>query len=570
MKRSPPSLAARLLGRRLSGRALSTVLSLLRTPALARAVSRLMATQLGLEDLGRLGEAARRDPPLDVRPLAARPPRTGDDQHLGPLPVPQDWPIGCAALQAAYAAGATDPVAVLARLLRAAQGLGPRSPLCAAAPGAEEAALASAERHRRGAARSPLDGIPVTIKEEIAIAGLPLRLGARFTSEAKATRDGTLVARLRAAGAVVAAQTKMTEYGLSPLGASAQQSLPTNPHAPGRAAGGSSTGAAVAVALGLGPLSIGGDGGGSIRIPAALCGVFGLKPTFGRVPRTGDPLGGTLDHLGPLGASVQDLAACLDVIGGPDPEDPATAWAPPQPVSAMPAVGRGVRGLRIGVCDELWSECDADIAHECTRALDRLCAEGASRVALSLPLARHAVAIGALTFGGELLSRLRPLMSDERLGPDLRITLRLLAQLPLDAYVDAQRLRAALREELRDAFGQVDLVALPTTATCATELSEVEAGGLVDVAALEQVVRFTFLANLTGLPALSAPVGERIVPGGVLPIGLQLLGDAWDEATVLAAGAHLERIGAARVRKPPRAVSLLAGQGPEGPPPGNG
>lgn len=552
------SLSQRLLTSRISGNALQAAARVLRAGPIARMVSRASMEQIGVGALAAL--PARGEIPLSVEPSWARRPREAPqirDERLGPLPV-RPWPISAAALRRAYEGGATDPAAVVARVLAAPAG--PGSAVSGLAPGAQEAAAEAAARLRAGQARSRLDGVPVGIKEEAAIAGLPLRLGTRFISGEPAREDATVVRRLREAGAIVAVQTPMTEYGVSPFGVSAQQRLPQNPHAPGHSAGGSSTGSGVAVASGLVPLALGGDGGGSIRIPASLCGVFGLKPTFGRVSRVGDPFGGTLDHLGPLGASMEDVADFLCVVAGPDPLDPATTWAPADLVADRAAwqgaIGRGVRGLRIGVPDRLWARCDAEVAQHGTAALDLLCAEGAQRVPLALPLSAHAPAIGFLTFGGEVLAMLRGVPWDDRMGADLRIALQLLRELPPDAYLDAQRLRQGLRQELRQAFEGVDLIALPTTAVAAPPISEVEREGLMDLEAMEGLVRFTFLGNLTGLPALSAPVGMTMA-GARRPVGLQLIGDAWDEATVLAAGAHLQRIGAAELARPQGAIELL-------------
>ena len=213
-----------------------------------------------------------------------------------------------------------------------------------------------------------------------------------------------------------------------------------------------------------------------------------------------------------------------------------------------------------GVSDALFAASDADVAHACARALDVLVALGAERVKVDLPLCGHASAIGYLTFGGELLCMLREVMERRPgdIGADLLMSLRLLSHIPGDGYLDAQRLRAGLREELRGAFSSVDLLAMPTTGQAAPPLSEVERGGLIDLPALDALVRFTFIGNLSGLPALSAPVGVKASGGAELPLGLQLVGDAWDEATVLAAAGALERQGAAEVRRPPGAIDLLA------------
>jgi aspartyl-tRNA(Asn)/glutamyl-tRNA(Gln) amidotransferase subunit A len=359
------------------------------------------------------------------------------------------------------------------------------------------------------------------------------------------------VAKLRAAGAIVLGQTPMTEYGMSPLGFNPKRTMPRNPHATDRVAGGSSTGSAVAVATGLVPLAMGGDGGGSIRIPAALCGVFGIKATWGRISKRGDLFGGTVAHVGPLASSTLDLARCLEATSGRDPGDPQTELAPPtEPGSFVRALGRGVRGMRIGVVETEWADAAPGLSragHEALRALEK---EGATLVDVRVELARWAAPAGYLAIGMESFASHRELWAEKKEGfnGDLAISYATLSEMSATEYTHSQRVRSGLRAEIARAFGDVDLLALPTTATTAARVTDAEFdGGFLDARALDACCRFTFLGNLTGLPALTAPVG---LDEARLPLALQLVGDAWDEATVLAAAAHLERIGAARVERP--------------------
>jgi aspartyl-tRNA(Asn)/glutamyl-tRNA(Gln) amidotransferase subunit A len=308
-------------------------------------------------------------------------------------------------------------------------------------------------------------------------------------------------------------------------------------------------------------VSLGTDGGGSIRIPAALCGIFGIKPTYGRIPMSGDgqPESSSVVHIGPLGVGCEELAAFLDVTSGPDFEDVASNEAPELlPGSFSAALGRGVQGLRIGIDEGEWAYAPDEIAGPGRQALDALQREGAILVPIRLNLARHASAIGYLTIGVELFTELadvrRKHMDD--LGLDVQLLLAGLEAFPVGDYLDAQRLRSALRRETAAVLRDVDVIALPTTARTAPSVTEDEArNGFVDSNALHSVCRFAFLGNLTGLPAASVPVGTD---RNLLPVGLQIIGDAWDEACVLQVAAHLERIGAARVVKPEAYVDLLA------------
>jgi aspartyl-tRNA(Asn)/glutamyl-tRNA(Gln) amidotransferase subunit A len=408
----------------------------------------------------------------------------------------------------------------------------------------------STERWRRGAPLGPLDGVPTAIKEEIGVKGLPTLGGSDLTDATPAAEDSTCVARLRAAGAIILGHTPMTEFGMTPLGFNPKRSMPRNPHAVDRSAGGSSTGSSVAVATGLVPFALGGDGGGSIRTPAGFCGVFGIKPTWGRVSREGGLSASSVSHLGPIASSTADLARVLEVISGPDGRDRQADLAPPRAAgSFLAALSRGVRGLRVAVVESEWADADPEVARAGREALRALEKEGASLVDVRLELAGWAAPIGYLAIGMEARATHRALLrAQAAFNPDLRVTYAGLGEASAEEYVAAQRLRSGLRREMAGAFASVDLFALPVTATTAPRMSDADFQvGFLDARTLNATCRYAFVANLTGLPALSAPVG---LDEARVPIALQLMGDAWDEATVLAASAHLERIGVARVERP--------------------
>ncbi len=541
---------------RVSGRALRALATLARTGAGASILYGISRRDMAIGSLAAIPPSLLGEVPIDTRPLAGRPPREGPSASLPAPPAP--WSGTSATLADAYRSGATTPVSVVdAAFARAAAlaamrpSLGPLLDRREAAARAD--AAASTERWRRGATLGPLDGVPVLVKEQTSVEGLPARAGTDLGDATPAARDATCVARLRAAGAIVLGTTMMTEYGLTPLGFNPKRPMPRNPHSTGHLAGGSSTGSGVGVATGVAPLAVGADGGGSIRIPSALCGVFGIKPTWGRVSRAGDVLGGTVGHLGPIASSTLDLARFLEIAGGPDPQDLQTALAPPRAAgSFVSALGRGVRGLRIGVVASEWADASGAISAAGKAALDALGREGATLVDVRLDLARYAAPVGYLTISLEALSALLDLFeSGAPFNADLAIANAAIARASAIEVGHAQRVRTGLRVEVAAALRDVDVLALPVTATTAPPVTEAEfEGGFLDARAVDAMCRFNFLGNLTGLPALSAPVGAD--PVG-LPIGLQILGDAWDEATVLAVGAHLERIGAAGVRRPPAA-----------------
>ncbi len=548
---------------RISGAALRALARLARTSGGAQTVYRALRADLRAHELSALPEGLRGELLFSLTPAMARPPRGTNDP--ADLPVSEaGWAASAKKLGRAYARGTVSPTEITTHCLRVARELAGRSPCMGPIHvyddehALRDAAL-STERHRRGAALGPLDGVPVAIKEQVAVAHLPRRDGTDFLADTPMEDDATAVARLRAAGAIVLGLTPMTELGMSPLGQNRHRTMPRNPHALRHLAGGSSTGSGVAVGTGLVPIAVGCDGGGSIRIPAAWNGVFGIKPTWGRVSRGGALCGGSVSHVGPIAGSTHDLAIALACMAGHDALDPETLAAPPLDLATLEAaLRRGVRGLRIGIEEREWSDAAPAVERVGREALRILEREGAVLVPIRIELARFTAGIGALSIGpeGRALNKRDIERSLDQMGEDLQISFAALSRVSSAEFLDAQRLRVGFRAELTHQFADVDLLALPTTADTAPAVSDAEMrSGFVDSRALSRAVRYAFHGNLSGLPAGTAPVG---VGDGGLPIGLQLIGDAWDEATVLAALAHLERVGAAIPRRPAVAVDLLA------------
>ena len=552
-----------LPARRISGLLLRLLVTAVRGAPLRKVVVDAFRAQLGIDAVLSLGEELRGPLPADILPVRARALHSRPSEELG-IPGPGSWAPTSAAFVGRYRDGTIRPEKVVDRAFALSRELSSRSPSMGPLMAHDEerarrAARESGDRYASGRARSPLDGVPIAIKEEVDVAGLPTRLGTSFLPETPAAADSVVVARLRSAGAIILGQTPMTEYGMSPLGGNVHRAMPRNPHDPSRLPGGSSSGSGVAVAVGLCPLALGADGGGSVRIPASLNGVFGLKPTFGRIPLAGHglPAGSSVVHLGPIGASSHDLALFLELGSGPDQRDPTSMHQPPLAAGELvEALGRGVRGLRIGVDDDEWAAAPDDVSQPLYAAVRALEREGAILVRVRSRLLRHCSAIGYLTIGLETLSALYRVREQHlhRLGPDLKLLLANLELYRSDDYLSAQRVRAALRSEVAELLRDVDVLALPTTACAAPPITDREAReGFIDPEALDRVCRFSFLGNLTGLPAGTAPVADS----GVLPLGLQIVGDAWDEAAVLQVLAHLERLGVARPRRPVVSVDVL-------------
>jgi Asp-tRNA(Asn)/Glu-tRNA(Gln) amidotransferase A subunit family amidase len=546
---------------RISGAPLKNLARFARTRVGGIALQRVLRADLKIDLLASIPDALREEIPLDTRPIAGRPPREHANEGL---PVPAaGWAPNTTTLTDAYRAGKTTPRAVVERALAEARRLASLTPtvgpICEYA---DALALAEADestkRWKEGRALGSLDGVPWAVKEETSVKGLPSRLGTAFMDAKPKGEDSTKVARVRQKGAICIGMTPMTEFGMTPSGANPKRAMPRNPHATDRFSGGSSTGSGVAVATGLVPFALGCDGGGSIRIPAALVGVFGIKPTWGRISRAGGLSGGSVAHFGPLAGSTLDLARALEAMSGIDGADPQTFAAPARNAGTFEAaVTRGVKGLVIGVPDSEWADASEPVQRAGRAALVALEKEGAKLVPLSLELAKFAPQIGMVVIACEARAGLRTEWHNhaDEMGDDLQVAFASLDAFNAVEYLETLRLRAGLRKEMANVYREVDLVALPSTIGVAAKVSDLDmASGFLDTKIISGLTRFCFLGNLTGHPALSAPVGCDALG---LPVGLQLMGDAWDEATTIAASAHLERIGVATARRPRITASIL-------------
>lgn len=394
----------------------------------------------------------------------------------------------------------------------------------------------------RGEPLPPLAGVPFAVKNLFDVAGLPTRAGSLINREAApADRDAAAIRRLERAGAVLVGTLNMGEYAYDFTGENAHDGASRNPHDPERMSGGSSGGSGSAVAAGLVPVALGSDTNGSIRVPASLCGVFGLKPTFGRVSRAGTfPFVASLDHVGPLARSVADLAAFYDVLQGHDPEDPVSAAVPAEPVQG--ALGLGIQGLRIAVADGYFRQgTDRALA-----AVDQVAAAlGATRHVAwpEAERARSAAFLITAIEGATLhLDRLR--RRPHEFDPEVRDRLLAAAMAPGAWYVRAQKVRAWYRARVRRLFEEVDAVLAPATPCTAPRLGQktfVLDGAELPVRA--NLGLYTQPISFIGLPVCTVPVwGE----GESLPIGVQIIAPSWREDVCLRVAAELERRDAVR------------------------
>jgi aspartyl-tRNA(Asn)/glutamyl-tRNA(Gln) amidotransferase subunit A len=457
----------------------------------------------------------------------------------------RDWTaLSIAELARALAARETTAVAVAEAHLARIRALEPRvhafvdltAEHALAAAAAADRALASG---RAGA----LAGIPVAVKDLFDVRGLARGCGSRaFVGDPPAAVDATAVARLRAAGAVIVGTTHMHELAFGATGVNPGLGTPANPWASGHVPGGSSSGSGAAVATRMVPAALGTDTGASIRVPAAFCGVSGLKPTYGRVSRAGVmALAWSLDHVGPLARSAEDLAFVLQALAGHDPADRTSARLPvPDYVAGL---ARPLAGLRLGVPRRFaLAVVDAEVAGLFEQALAVLGGAGAVVSDVELPaLAYSAPALGAAIMS-EASAALLPMLGERvsRVGVDVRVRLEVGKAIGARHYLAAQRLRTRLYEEARAALARVDLLALPAAVLPPPRLDElrVRVGG-VELGAEEAITRLTGPFNLTGLPALAVPCG--FTRAG-LPASLQLVGRPFAEAEVLAAGHGYQRL----------------------------
>lgn len=385
-----------------------------------------------------------------------------------------------------------------------------------------------------------LAGTPYGVKDLFDVAGLATAAGSRIGADAPpAARDGVLVERMRRAGGVLLGVQVMDEYAYGFTTRNAHHGTTRNPHDAGRTAGGSSGGSAAAVAAGLGAFALASDTNGSIRVPASFCGVFGLKPTFGRLPRTGSfPFVFDLDHLGPLARSVADLAAVYDALQGHDAGDPACVARPVEPVSG--GLAAAATPARVAVLDG-WFH---DMAGPQARAAVAAVAEAlGARARVTLPGAETARSAAFLITAASGANLHRANLRDRPQDFDPATRGRLLAGglLPADAVIQAQRLRRGVYDEAMAVFRDFDLLLAPATPVPAPGHDEatIRIGGDV-VPTRPNLGVLTQPISAIGLPVLAVPLRAA-----GLPIGVQLIAPPWREDLAFAAAARLEALGLA-------------------------
>jgi aspartyl-tRNA(Asn)/glutamyl-tRNA(Gln) amidotransferase subunit A len=412
------------------------------------------------------------------------------------------------------------------------------------------AAAAESEAHwARGEPRGLLEGVPVSVKDLLAQRGLPTRRGSKTTSTEPSDEDAPAVARLREHGAVLLGKTTTSEFGLKGLGDSPLTGITHNPWHLAHTSGGSSAGAVAAVAVGFGPLAVGTDGGGSIRVPSAFSGVVGLKPTYGVVPQSPPHLVGVPPHVGPIAHNVEDAALLLSVLSGPDSRDPFRAPLPR--TDYRDAEPRDLAGVSIGYSKTLgFAEVSEEVAALFERAVGIFRSLGAAIEPSDPGFARPAAILQTL-FWARAAFTVQQLSAELRaqLDPAIEASAQQGQRLSALDCLQAEAQRIELAEHMARYHERFDLLLTPTTAGVAPQHSAPDA-----LAQLGQRAPFAGAFSLTRQPAINVPIG---VSASGLPIGIQIVGRHFEDARVLAAARAFERSAEAQAFRK-RAATLRA------------
>jgi aspartyl-tRNA(Asn)/glutamyl-tRNA(Gln) amidotransferase subunit A len=394
----------------------------------------------------------------------------------------------------------------------------------------------------------PLAGVPFAVKNLFDVKGLATRAGSKINRDLPpALRDATLIERLEAAGAVLVGALNMGEYAYDFTGENVHDGPSRNPHDPTRMSGGSSGGSGSAVGGGLVPLALGSDTNGSIRVPSSFCGIFGLKPTYGRLSRARSfPFVASLDHLGPFARSVADLALAYDAMQGPDADDAACTMRPVEPVA--PLLSKGIGGLRIAIAGGYFQK---NVFPEAQEAVARVAKALGATTTVELPeaaRARAAAYIITTTEGASLhLDRLRKRPND--FDPAVRDRLIAGAMIPAPFIDKAQKFRRWYRAQVVELFKSVDVILAPATPCVAPKLGQ--ATFVLDGVELPVRANIGFHTqpiSFIGLPVVAVPV-----PLEPMPIGVQIIAAPWREDVALRVAHALER-GGVVAAPPPRGL----------------
>ncbi|RWR82120.1 fatty acid amide hydrolase isoform X2 [Cinnamomum micranthum f. kanehirae] len=421
-------------------------------------------------------------------------------------------------------------------------------------------ATESTLRYERGKPISVLDGVPIAVKDEIDCMPYPTTGGTKWLHRLRPCEDDACcVSRLRSCGALLVGKTNMHELGAGTSGINPHYGATRNPYDTGKVAGGSSSGSAAVVSAGLCPVALGVDGGGSVRMPAALCGVVGFKPTFGRISHSGVvPLNWTVGMVGILAGTVEDAFIAYAAISGHLPSD--------QSISLMPRVSfpvlkstSSISNLKLAKYGEWFNDCSDEIRSCCKEALDRLCEHYAWKtVEVTVPEIEAMRLAHYTTIASECTAALGPYLEKlniAELGCDARVGLSIYRSFSSKEYLNAQRLRNRQMQLHMEIFKRADVIVTPTTGATAYPIqNDALKYGELDYINGAAYVRFQIAGNFLGLPAVTIPVGYD---KSGMPIGLQFIGPPWSEATLLHLAFAMQCLCAKSYRKPMVFYDLL-------------
>ncbi|XP_010547869.1 PREDICTED: fatty acid amide hydrolase-like [Tarenaya hassleriana] len=415
-------------------------------------------------------------------------------------------------------------------------------------------------RYKKGEQISVLDGVLVAVKDEIDCLPYPTTGGTKWLQRFRqCSRDACCVERLRQCGAILVGKTNMHELGAGTSGINPHYGATRNPYNRVRISGGSSSGSAAVVAAGLCPVALGVDGGGSVRLPAALCGIVGFKPTFGRIPHSGViPLNWTLGMVGVLAATVEDAFIVYTAISGQLPsEEPITS---PRRLSfPMLNSTTGITDIRLAKYEKWFNDCSSDIRLCCSEALLRLCENyNWKTVEVSIPDIEAMRLAHYLTMGTECIASLSSYLGKinySELGWDVRVALGLYGAFSGKDYVMAQKMRNRQKQIHRRIFEKADVIVVPTTGVTAYPiLDDALQTGELDYINGAALVQYQIAGNFLGLPAVTVPVGYD---KDGLPIGIQFIGKPWSEATLIHLAFAMQVLCRQDCRKPEVYYDLL-------------
>ncbi|KAJ3095364.1 hypothetical protein HDU97_007009 [Phlyctochytrium planicorne] len=409
-----------------------------------------------------------------------------------------------------------------------------------------EQAQASMERYNRGAPLSVLDGVPVAVKDEVDVAGYETRVGTKFLNLV-ADDDAFSVDKLRKAGAILIGKATMEEIGWSVFSANTFGGVPRNPHDTERSCGGSSGGSAGAVAAGFCPISIGCDGGGSVRIPASFCGLFGLKPTHCRIsPRGTFPLCQSVGVQGPIASTADDLTAAYLAIAGPDEKNPHSLLQPPVHVPRS-YLQPSMKGIRIGIFPDYNAQTNNS---GITKAMDfiqqKLVEHGAELVPVPIPFLDDIRMAHAIVISSEMRNSMTAQPKSHQLTWANRLMMVVSSLYDSRDYIRSNQIRTHLIRTLIRCFSKDELnlqyLLTPSTAITAPRIptdAVLARGGYSDVPLSSDAMRYVFISNFGGIPAVTVPVGTD---DDGMPVGVQFMSEWWAESRLLEAAKWVEKV----------------------------